>query len=459
MRNIRFICTKYIKMLIRFVVNNFRSFNEEVELNMIAQDYRKSEYKTHIYNLGKIDVLKSAAIYGANGAGKSNLVKAFKFFHSIIKNGIKHSVDQEKFKLCKECLERPIEMEMEFSIQDKVYAYGFCLNDNYISEEWLIESGITSDDKEIFTRHSDSNGKPKVSFVSKYVNSKEDKLLIQFLEDRFLEPNELVLSKWKELKISEITAIRSWLVDNIIIIDPDNHIQGLTQSFIESNSLKNFTNNLLRSFDTGVDSLSIGKYDVEESQSKIKLSNDVIEKLQRNEAVVMRSKYDEAVIMKEDGKNVLHKLLATHYSVDDNSEVFFPLSCESDGTRRLLDFIPAFKFLLKSNYIFIIDEIDRSIHPSMLKALIRRIMKEEKTKGQIIFTTHESNLLDMEIFRPDEIWFIEKDRKKQNSHLYSLSEFKPRNDLDIKKGYLKGRFGAIPFLANLDELSWQNCDA
>ncbi len=86
-------------------------------------------------------------------------------------------------------------------------------------------------------------------------------------------------------------------------------------------------------------------------------------------------------------------------------------------------------------------------------------MSNENTKGQLIFTTHESNLLDLDIFRQDEIWFSEKNNKTGSTQLYSLSDFKPRYDLDIRKGYLKGRFGAIPFLAHLEDLKWENHDA
>ncbi|MBC7554628.1 MAG: AAA family ATPase, partial [Taibaiella sp.] len=105
---------------------------------------------------------------------------------------------------------------------------------------------------------------------------------------------------------------------------------------------------------------------------------------------------------------------------------------------------------------YIVDEIDQSLHPALLYKLIQKIMADTETKGQLIFTTHDSNLLDLNIFRQDEIWFAEKDKMKGSTQLYSLNEYKPRYDLDIRKGYLKGRFGAIPFLANLDELNWHD---
>lgn len=117
------------------------------------------------------------------------------------------------------------------------------------------------------------------------------------------------------------------------------------------------------------------------------------------------------------------------------------------------DFLESNELLLSNSKKMGIDEIDQSLHPVLLYSLVSKIMDDETTKGQFIFTTHEANLLDLKIFRQDEIWFAEKDKKTSANQLYSLSEFKPRNDLDIRKGYLNGRFGAIPFLAHLEDLN------
>jgi len=131
---------------------------------------------------------------------------------------------------------------------------------------------------------------------------------------------------------------------------------------------------------------------------------------------------------------------------------------ESDGTQRLLDLIPVFYAILNSDITFIIDEIDQSLHPSLLYTLVKKIMDNDATKGQLVFTTHEANLLDLNIFRQDEIWFAEKN-KSGATQLYSLSDYKPRYDLNIRKGYLKGRFGAIPFLGDLKKQNREKDDA
>ena len=141
------------------------------------------------------------------------------------------------------------------------------------------------------------------------------------------------------------------------------------------------------------------------------------------------------------------------HSADNGKLVKFELDEESDGSWRLIDYIPLFQILTSDSTVFI-DEFERSIHPSLLKAMVRKILgPESNIKGQLIFSTHDCNLLDQTIFRQDEIWFVEK--KEGKTTMYPLTDFQIRQELDIKKGYINGRFGAIPFLGNLDNLNWK----
>jgi len=170
--------------------------------------------------------------------------------------------------------------------------------------------------------------------------------------------------------------------------------------------------------------------------------------------MIITADNEHILAINENSNFLIKKIVALHYNNKKN-KVLFDLSEESDGTRRLLDFIPAFYGILNEDVTFVIDEIDQSIHPALLYDLVKKIMNDTTTKGQLLFTTHEANLLDLSIFRQDEIWFAEKN-KASATELYSLSEYRPRYDLDIRKGYLKGRFGAIPFTANLKKLKWGN---
>ena len=164
----------------------------------------------------------------------------------------------------------------------------------------------------------------------------------------------------------------------------------------------------------------------------------------------------ELILVKE-GETVFVKKLQINHVGKNNVSAIFDMDEESDGTIRLLDFVPAFRSVVSQNKVYVIDEIERSLHPMLIKELVKKFADDTQTKGQLIFTTHESNLLDQNIFRTDEIWFAEKD-KDGCTDLYSLSNFKEHKTIDIQKGYLNGRYGAIPFLANLQDLNWHKYD-
>jgi len=445
-------------MLIRFVVSNFLSFNDESEFTMIAGSFKT--HKHHVYSAGKIDVLKSAVFYGANASGKSNLIKALNFLKEAVRlGGIDQSIDDRKFKLNKQNNDKPVSFEIEFSIEKKVYSYGISLNHEEIIEEWLYESGITIEDKLIFERKMDADGKLSINFAKKYIKTPKDTLLIELLKENLLQKNKLLLGLNDYLKNEEIKSVKDWFDRKLIIIFPNTNFAGILPLLLSSQELKKHYDQLLQSFDTGIDQLGSAMIDFD------KYEIDPKEKMTRNEIVAhmktapfLVNNETSSVIVKENEKLVVKKAVSYHKDVM-GKDIPFLISEESDGTQRLIDFAPAFYYLLQNDFTYIIDEIDRSLHPSLLCALIRKFMNDPKTKGQLIFTSHESSLLDLEIFRQDEIWFVEKNPKGGDSKMYSLSEFKPRYDLDIRKGYLKGRFGAIPFLANLNDLNWDNYGA
>jgi AAA15 family ATPase/GTPase len=446
-------------MLIRFIVSNFLSINEEREFNMLAGPFKT--HKHHVYNTGKVNVLKAAAIYGANGAGKSNLIKAIEFLQEAVSNGgITKSVNDKKFKLSKSNEHKPITFEIELSIGKKIFAYGVSFNQASVVEEWLYESGVKTDDKLIFERKASKSGKPSIKMADKYRKTQKQKLLIELMEESLLRTGELLLGKSNEFKIKEIISVRTKIENAIIIIHPGSKFQGLVPQLTTSNKFKEFANGLLNTFDTGVTELGIEIIDFEKffGEEDEQLKKDIIEDIESGENVLFSTDAGGVLITSAKGKYLVKKVVAKHIT-DEEKSISFDLTSESDGTQRLLDFIPAFDGMLEEEITFVIDEIDQSLHPALLKALINKIMVDDSTKGQLVFTTHESNLLNLDIFRQDEIWFAEKERKSGSTQLYSLSDFKPRYDLDIRKGYLKGRFGAIPFLAHLEDLKWHSNDA
>lgn len=445
-------------MLIRFVVTNFLSFNEESEFNMIAGSFKT--HKHHVYNAGKVDVLKAAVFYGANGSGKSNLMKAIRFMQETVRHGgIAEPVDDKKFKLNKNNSKKPISFEIEFSISNKIYSYGISLNHFEVTEEWLYESGITVEDKLIFERKLTETGETVIKMADKYGKTQKEKTLIELIKENILQKEKLLLGLYNILKIDEIKSVHDWFVTKLIVIFPGTEFQGILPLLLSSEGLKRHFDQLLKSFDTGINQLTsaVIDFDKYEIDPKEKMTRKEIE-TQMKTAPFLINNETNSVIIWDNGKLVVKKAISFHKDNMGNN-VPFMISEESDGTKRLLDFIPAFYNLLQQDFTYLIDEIDRSLHPSLLCAIIYKIMADQTTKGQLIFTSNESNLIDLDIFRQDEIWFVEKDNKSGDTKMYSLSEFKPRYDLDIRKGYLKGRFGAIPFLAKLDDLNWDNYGA
>jgi uncharacterized protein len=442
-------------MLIRFVVTNFLSFNEEREFNMLAGAYKT--HKHHVYAAGKVDVLKAAAIYGANGAGKSNFIKAMAFLqNAVIEGRISTSIHHKKFKLDKTKINEPSVFEIEFFINKKIYIYGLSVHHLHIVEEWLYESGVSNEDKMIFERKQSPSGKPKIEFSDKFQKNKKAKLLVELMEDNLLKNNELLLGKTDILKMDALTMARQWIQNQFVIIFPNHKFNGLLGAIAASNPFKQFANELLQTFDTGVNTLEIEPIDFDtffreqDKTEKTALLNQ-LESVEKD--MFFDSPIGNVLITKINDKYWVQKIVALHKNTE-STPIRFDLQDESDGTQRLLDFLPVFSDILTRDVTYVMDEIDQSLHPALLYALIHKIMADQTAKGQIIFSTHESSLLNLDLFRQDEIWFVEKNQQTGASQLYSLSEFKPRYDLDIQKGYLKGRFGAIPFLAPLENLKW-----
>ena len=177
-------------------------------------------------------------------------------------------------------------------------------------------------------------------------------------------------------------------------------------------------------------------------------------KLHPGEPQIMKANWAGEIsnVVSEEGKLYMKTLVAVHRMVD-GKEIKMAFASESDGTRRLVDYMPLFYAVTNEDKVYVVVEIERSIHPILIKSLMERLSHREKESGQLIFSTHESGLLDQDIFRPDEIWFAQKDAE-QATQLYPLSDFNIHKTANIENGYLNGRYGGIPFLSNLKDLHW-----
>lgn len=439
-------------MLIRFTAENIFSFNKETEFNMLAGDIRR--HPDHLVKFPNIELLKSAVIYGANGAGKSNLLRALELLYEIVNEGsIKTAPLNNYFKLGQN-EKHPTTLEVEF-VYDKVgYAYGISYHAGTVKEEWLYRLHYgKKDDELIFERKTNHKGKETLKLASKYTKSPKDKLLIELYEEDLLKPDSLFIHQAKDKKFKEVTAAFEWITQNIAIISPKTKNFNFIKSLLVSTQFKSFVNETISSFDTGIQEIDVRSIPFNRyfGEDDIRERDRVLKAIQNGEYLTVGSTED-AIALMENGVPIVKKIVSYHVN-EKGEKVEFELSEESDGTLRLIDFIPFLYLLVLAPISIFIDEIDQSLHPSLLKDFITKVQQIPNKKGQLIITTHESNLLDLDLFRQDEIWFAEKN-KNGESQFYPLSDFNVRPDLDIRKGYLSGRFGAIPFLANLKDLNW-----
>ena len=255
----------------------------------------------------------------------------------------------------------------------------------------------------------------------------------------------------------EVKEAYSWFWRKLVVVYPSTKPKEMAVRFIFYSEFKTFVNEVISTLQTGVSGIEVKSYAFneffgEDSPDWAKQIKEVLIDKQQIGMPFTLNNGENVYILLEGDNLVVKRLIFKHKNKLGEIYDFEP-DDESDGTIRLLDLIPVFHQAIKDDAVVIIDEIEDSIHPHLLKTLISKFSKDKNTKGQLIFTTHESNLLDQEIFRQDEIWFAEKNDEGATT-LYPLSDFNIRHDLDIKKGYLNGRFGAIPFMGNLKDLNW-----
>lgn len=441
-------------MLIRFVIKNYRSIGQEVEFNMLPTPYKKV-HPGHIINESKIRALKPAVIYGANGAGKSNLLIALKFLQEIVtgEETIPDSTTFEENRLRTELRNDPIHFEVEYGFRNHYYAYSIDFKNGVVLCEQLYELGFVKEDILIFERkHNTESNKIEITPGKGYFDAK-GKSVLSLLQDNFLTPKMPLLHMSRVLKNDFISTAYDWFEEGLEIIFPSTKYAPLVSSLTDT-EFRSFANRILRSYDTGIEQLSVEQTPLEAFGFNPDLIQDLKSHLQEKPGInIIVDDTDGTTVTEADGSAIVLKPKSGHTDSGGNN-VIFDLPEESDGSQRLVQYIPIFKQLFAEDTVVFVDEIERSIHPSLLKGLINKLLSQgEDIIGQFIFTTHECNLLDLKIFRQDEIWFVQKEDNQTS--LYPLSDFDIRQDLDIEKGYLQGRFGAIPFLGNMKDLKWR----
>jgi AAA15 family ATPase/GTPase len=452
-------------MLIRFTIENFLSFRDRISFSMIpGKGTLKPNHKSK--PVKGISALKAAVIFGANASGKSNLIKAIDFGQRLILNGTK--IDQlikyQNFRLDRSTISANSRIEYEIQHKKKNYAYGFVYNSNEIVEEWLYEITSKSDLK-IFERKFEKSVQFDLEPLFKKNKSVDEKQFLTFIA-KGTPNNQLFLTEIRTRKVkdnvSDITDLLNvidWFENSLKVIFPDDkYDEGIKYKLLDDSTLEKTFEELLNYFDTGINGICLEKVVLENSEIPslilAKIKEDLLDKQSKDIRYAILSSVNTTYFISKGNEDiVVHKFMTKHNVKGQKRQEKFDTSDESDGTNRIIDFIPIIIDLLLGNNVFIIDEMERSLHPNLIFDLFDLFLeRSENINSQLITASHESSLLTQKLLRKDEIWFAVKD-KDGASYLHSLEEYNVRFDKEIRKDYLLGRFKAIPRIGNRNDLT------
>ena len=412
-------------MLIEFSVGNYRSFKDVVTLSMVAADEAADNDELDKNNVFKVNqnfsLLKSAAIYGANASGKSNLILALYFMQSFVINSSKlqitDKIDLEKFRLSSETEDKPSFFKIVFHLDNKTYEYSF-----EVTQERVISEGLSCTPKtrktNIFSREKD-----KIKYSKSLMKGKDVKDLTK--------KNTLFLSIAAQFNDPLAGKILLWF--SRVKIISGSQLENLRQLSIDylsrEQNLKNEIVSLIKKLD-----LSIKDMSIEVGRKPLDNFHKDIPDTVYNSIETYHEKYDL------EGKVI-------------GLESFQLNKHESRGTQKLFALLAPILSVLKASEVLIIDELDSLLHPLMAIAIIGLFNSQQTNpkNAQLIFATHDVNLLSNQLFRRDQIWFTEKNRQEATD-LYSLVEFDIDNNASFEQDYIQGRYGAIPFIGDLSKV-------
>lgn len=454
-------------MLIRFNVKNFLSFLEREdgkseEFSMIAGKVRNK--KAHVYDNEKIKLLKFAAIYGANAAGKSNLIKALDFMRSIVLYGLPKGHTDKYCKLDEANKEKISYFEVEIMLNDKYYAYGFevILNQSKFISEWLVELNSDNREKLVFSRNisqgtfqfgEELKGKGLIDKLQVYAEDiqEDDSVLLLSMMNK---NKRTLYQQYSNAVVFQ--EVYEWISKNLDINYPNRPISDY--SYMAKTEKVEEVCRIISAFGTGITGFKL----VDVSPEKVlgnmpkQVRDELISNIEmkttdmksdeniKGFGIVMRSARDFFIMNVDRDENVKCKTIKFSHGKEN---VLFNISEESDGTVRILDLLEV--LLSGEGKTYVIDELDRCLHPSLTYKFVDTYLQlAAKRKIQLIVTTHESRLLDFDLLRRDEIWFVNK-RKSGESDIYSLEEYNARFDQKIDKAYLEGRYGGVPVFSTV----------
>ena len=404
-------------MLLEFSCSNHRSIRDEVLFSAIAGTDR-----THAENIERVagvEVLKASVIYGANGSGKSNFIDAISFVKNLVSNSINYQPGQGILQVPHKLdgYERKSNYKIQFIVDGIRYAFGFSLQNMLVVDEYLYYFPNGRQTK-IFERMGEDYSAGR-NFRNRFNSCKD-----------VLKPNRLMLSCAANFSsVDEVTAAYRFFKDELVIYSSVNQDNWMNYSLHQINAneqIKAIVLKFLDALGTGIKDIhvDIKKEDLDIANLPPFLSDEF-------KKILLQKKIDA----------ISAKVLYEGFETDLISE-------ESTGIKKLFGILCPFIDIIVNGKVLVCDELESNLHESLLFGLVKQFVNTRGSKpAQLIFTTHETGLLNLDLFRRDQIWFTEIKTKDRSTDLYSLTEIKNvRKDENFGKGYIAGKYGAIPML-------------
>jgi len=441
-------------MLLQFAVENFACFAEESLFSMVASADDEHPGHTIYSDAGrKPRILRTAALYGANAHGKTKLIEALRFAQALVVEGTKagQSLRVDPFRMDKRLRGRPSRFDFVIDYDGSEYSYGFEVDSERIHGEWLFGRPKGREIR-YFERTTDTTGRVTVEMgASMAGRSIKQQQFLEFVAQG-TRPNQLFLTEAADRNVKQIEPLYRWFRDVLTVISATGRYQPLEIRANNESGFLSFMGDFLRRAGTGIDALEPIQEDLDFDKHLPGCPDTMREEIEaavkKGATVTLNSEEGAlfSICPSEDGNPVLVRLKTLHTG-RDGSRARFDFAEESSGTQRLMDVLPVLVDVRNREKVYVIDELDRKLHPLLSRLFVSSYLDcgGECGRGQLIFTTHDSHLLDLGLLRRDEIWFLQKDEFGASA-LYSLADLKVRPDLKIEKGYLNGRFGGIPLI-------------
>lgn len=441
-------------MLVEFAIKNFLSFKNEVVFSMLAAKSVKecelsSDGTSNIFEIDETGhrFVRIASIYGANGSGKSSLVKAMSFYRSMILDSVNNDhilsgFAKNQFCLDSESSKEASSFEMTFIIKQVKYRYGFEILDETVCSEWLFQQEFsTQKESYCFKRENNSIQVNPKTF-------KEGKAI-----ENMTRSNALLLSTAAQFNVPTAILIKNWIAKRFNILSGinDNTLNYTAIQYLQNETMRNRILEFIKIIDLGIQDISVTENFIDKITDSTIIPNDpLLKKIIGgiNNAMNPNGKIRELNIQAAHNK----------YEGDDVIDtVAIPFQNESIGTVKIFALLGPWLDTLANGGVLIVDEFGASIHTKLALELLRLFQSRlNNGDAQLVVTTHDTNLLRKDLLRRDQIWFAEKDAHGV-SDIYSLVEYKVnqatsvRNDATFSKDYLLGKYGAIPYFGNIDK--------